>query len=425
MWTSRSWILSHSLLGGVEALNLLRPPTPETPFRIAYLPGEVLSALKSRRLSDVAVMSWLDPLRRLYSLDTLDTRFTTASSIPPKPLEPQREDRTNLEDSVGKGARNVGDGLPPSRWGTLEFYVYYIVFIICVPLMFKAAIEVSQGQSVNEKAQLFKALYYPTVLQSHPNYPKYSHLLSPGWIPGRKVDNSDAQYSTFRENVPYLFLVLTLHPLLRRLYESCTSSSDLGYNSLAKSDSDQASGRGSPLTPTVMAADARLNRRISFDIVFAFLFICALHGFSAFKILLILYINYSLATRLPRQYIPVATWIFNIGILFANELCKGYRFTAIAEFFLPWSAASREGVEQGGAAANWGAWLDSYGGLIPRWEILFNITVLRLISFNLDYYWSLSMRGSSPIEVCQPAISIAYLPLLESWSMRNETYENP
>jgi hypothetical protein len=48
---------------------------------------------------------------------------------------------------------------------------------------------------------------------------------------------------------------------------------------------------------------------------------------------------------------------------------------------------------------NWGSWLDSHGGIMPRWEILFNITVLRLISFNLDYYWSLDRRAESPLEV--------------------------
>jgi D-alanyl-lipoteichoic acid acyltransferase DltB (MBOAT superfamily) len=36
---------------------------------------------------------------------------------------------------------------------------------------------------------------------------------------------------------------------------------------------------------------------------------------------------------------------------------------------------------------------------MSRWEILFNITILRLISFNLDYYWSLDRRSGSPIEV--------------------------
>ena len=233
----------------------------------------------------------------------------------------------------------------------------------------------------------------PVPTESHPNYPKFSQLLSPGWIPGRKVDNSDAQYSTFRENIPHLFLALIIHPLLRRVYGLCTGNgSNSAYNSLAQGDSNRISG---PVSPTAIAADKRLSQRASFDFAFALLFICALHGFSAFKILSILYINYSIATRLPRQYIPVTTWTFNISILFANELCKGYRFATIAESLMPWSVSSTSGV----AEPNWGTWLDSYGGLNPRWEILFNITVLRLVSFNLDYYWSLGMRESNGIEV--------------------------
>jgi len=31
--------------------------------------------------------------------------------------------------------------------------------------------------------------------------------------------------------------------------------------------------------------------------------------------------------------------------------------------------------------------------------VLFNICVLRLISFNFDYYWSFDRRATSPIEV--------------------------
>jgi len=54
--------------------------------------------------------------------------------------------------------------------------------------------------------------------------------------------------------------------------------------------------------------------------------------------------------------------------------------------------------EKGEPTSNFGHTLDSYGGLIPRWEVLFNFTILRLISFNLDYYWSLNTRTSSPLE---------------------------
>jgi hypothetical protein len=55
--------------------------------------------------------------------------------------------------------------------------------------------------------------------------------------------------------------------------------------------------------------------------------------------------------------------------------------------------------EKGEWSRNFGHTLDSYGGLMARWEVLFNFTVLRLISFNLDYYWSLNSKVGSPLEV--------------------------
>ena len=152
-----------------------------------------------------------------------------------------------------------------------------------------------------------------------------------------------------------------------------------------------------------------MTRRVSFDLYFAIVYILALHGSSAFKIFFILYINYTLATKLRKDYVPVTTWVFNIGVLFANELFKGYPFAGIAGLARPWSEqAGGSGLHSAGQS--WGAYLDSYGGLLPRWEILFNITVLRLISFNLDYLWSLKSSESSALEVCDNKSIV--LPLL-------------
>jgi hypothetical protein len=151
-----------------------------------------------------------------------------------------------------------------------------------------------------------------------------------------------------------------------------------------------------PTTSISIAGDARLKQRITFDYYFALIFITALHGVSAAKVLLILYLNYNIATRLPRKYIPAATWIFNIGTLFANELCGGYPLASAARVASAFLGNHGEQI----ALVRWGRWLDNLGGLMPRWEILFNITVLRLISFNMDYYWSLDYPSSSPIEVC-------------------------
>lgn len=191
-----------------------------------------------------------------------------------------------------------------------------------------------------------------------------------------------------------MFLLLIFHPLLRRLYESLYPISDGLSSHLSESKSDIQRSAGTQH----VEADARLNRRVIYDVFFAALFLVALHGFSAFKVLLILYVNYTLATRLPTAYVPTVTWIFNIGILFANELCRGYPFEKLVDILLPWSA-SNESPSEKEPLENWGSFLDSYGGLIPRWEIQFNITMLRLISFNLDFYWSLSRAGGGHLEV--------------------------
>ncbi len=140
-----------------------------------------------------------------------------------------------------------------------------------------------------------------------------------------------------------------------------------------------------------------MSQRASFDYWFGLIFLGVLHGFSAFKVILLLYLNFSIATRLPRQYVPIATWIFNIGTLFANELCDGYKYANIAQFI---SSTGPYTLEKESNLHKWGAWLDSYGGIMSRWEILFNITVLRMISYNMDYTWSTDRRAGSPIEVC-------------------------
>ncbi len=235
---------------------------------------------------------------------------------------------------------------------------------------------------------------------SHPNFSKFEHLLSAGWIPGRKVDNSDQQYAGFRSNIPYLALLLILHPVLRRAYAYLQPTKD-SSNSVASGDRLN----GTSLTKKYTSgADTCKTRRLTFDVLFAFVYIFALHGSSAFKILMILYINYTLATRLGREAVPLATWTFNIGILFANELCSGYPYASFANLLQPSMSFAKDQATEG-ARPNWGLFLDSYGGLIPRWEILFNITVLRLISFNLDYYWASGHTNSSALEV-RPALTI-------------------
>lgn len=99
--------------------------------------------------------------RRLYSLETLDTRFTVSSTTPLKAvadsgshnsLSEYNPGKNHYEDGRGSRAgglggtsNNAGSSTSP-KWNTLEFYIYYIIFILAVPMMFKTVIDVSRGK---------------------------------------------------------------------------------------------------------------------------------------------------------------------------------------------------------------------------------------------------------------------------------------
>lgn len=231
-------------------------------------------------------------LLSLLSVETLDTR-----------LEPPNDE---------KKAQQAKSKAGPARWKTPEFYVYAVIFAIAVPLMFKAAIDSSSS--------------------SNPNYELYSDLLQPGWIFGRLVDNSDSQYSGFRNNFPYLVIVIVAHVALRR-----------------------------GLNQSVLKLD-----RLNFDIGFSIIFLSLLYGIGMVKIMMLLGVNYYISKIENKKWGYIATWVFGIGILFANELTEGYQLKIVDP--------SLEHIDV------------KYGGLMQRWDVNFNFTMLRMISFNIDYF---------------------------------------
>lgn len=343
-------------------------------------------------------------LKSIYALDTIDTRFTTPSGVPYRRRQNDTDGNGKREDDRGLGLeRTTTSGASAeagreggitaetlrTKWGTPEFYLYYLVVGIAVPYMFWVAYDVSRP--------------------SDPRYKRYEPWLSQGWIPGRKIDLSDFQYGNLRRNLPVMGLLLVFHPLGRQLWNFIFPVKE--QQTRGSSSGSSGSGRNSPFprssTPTPEAADARLRQRTSYDFTFALIFLVILHGFSAVKILTILLVNYKIGTALPKKYIPATTWIFNLIVLFANELCDGYKFKNIAAILT--GGAPLPG-ETPNLLVSLGEWMDSYRGLQPKWAVLFNITILRLISFNLDYYWSLDRRSGSPIEVIIPHPSLSHDP---------------
>nr|XP_018259356.1 glycerol transporter [Kwoniella dejecticola CBS 10117]OBR81514.1 glycerol transporter [Kwoniella dejecticola CBS 10117] len=209
---------------------------------------------------------------------------------------------------------------PRPRWDTLEFRLYGVVFLVVVPMMIWVPIRLS--------------------LPSHPNYYNFEYRLSEGWF-GHKVDNSDAQYRTFRSNLTALLSLSSVY--------LATSSM---FSRLVK--------------PTP-------KQRLKLIAAFSTAMIVLLHGFSSLKILVILFLNYRLSKiRILNEGFLKKVWpgiliVLNMGVLFLNDRHQGYRF--------------------GELHAALGTF-DKWEGMLPRWHISFNITMMRMVSFGIDYLWS-------------------------------------
>lgn len=104
------------------------------------------------------VRRWLRWVRKLYSLDTLDTRFTVPSNTPPRgavtelqidPIKdsPNTDNVANATTSQQDGRNKIAANAPPSLWKTNEFYFYYFIFMTVVPVMCYVPYAVSQRKS--------------------------------------------------------------------------------------------------------------------------------------------------------------------------------------------------------------------------------------------------------------------------------------
>lgn len=80
--------------------------------------------------------------QNIYNLDTLDTRFTSSSSVPYQTVVDARSDPSLAAESSSKAAQTRVT--QPPKWKTPEFYLYYVVFAIAVPYMFWVPYSVSR-----------------------------------------------------------------------------------------------------------------------------------------------------------------------------------------------------------------------------------------------------------------------------------------
>ncbi|OMJ22986.1 Glycerol uptake protein 1 [Smittium culicis] len=241
-----------------------------------------------------------------------------------------------------------------SRVFTYEYYIYYLITLIVVPFM------LYQGWVISSP--------------SHPIYSQYKHKLSDGWIFGRKVDLSDSQWSTFRNNVPILSIVMLFFVLLNKL--TIRYNKKLPGNLAASTFTNKLERFSSASNSISISYQKQFSLRHDNNLLicgmalFSLIFFIFVFGFSTIFILSIMSLNYLLTKKVfaGSKHAFVAIFGFNMLILFTNEIFSGYLFASISPSL---------------------AWMDLHRGMMRRWDTTFNITMLRMVSFSLDYHWKL------------------------------------
>ncbi|BBN05317.1 membrane-bound O-acyltransferase GUP1_2 [Marchantia polymorpha subsp. ruderalis] len=166
--------------------------------------------------------------------------------------------------------------------------------------------------------------------------------LKQGWIMNRKVDLSDSQWRNFRSNLPVLAVVM---------------------------GSFTAVGQ-------ILRSTFQLRRRGMswFWLTLSLVYIVYLHGASVLFILAIALGNYYVVKFFGgTSVLPAVLWGYNLLFLICNRVYGGYRFSSFGEPL---------------------AILDNYRGVM-RWHISFNLVMLRLVSFGLDFHWAQLARIST------------------------------
>lgn len=231
-------------------------------------------------------------------------------------------------------------GLRPLRWRSPEFVLYYVVVALGL------AYGIHRAWKFSSRTTNLLAHYaaHSSSLAENPNFAQYGDRLSPGWLFGPMVDASDAQWRSFRTALPSataMFLAYTLLGIVLRRVEQ---------------------RRG------ITAMASRVQSRA----LIAVGGLVILHGLNALKILTLLTISYTIGKHGAggRKNVGL-TWIYACAVLFALEYLK---LSSLAQWCGPlrWLSARFSSP--------------ALAGFFPRWYVTFNITILRLISFNLDYY---------------------------------------
>ncbi|KAH8986223.1 hypothetical protein EDB86DRAFT_3082942 [Lactarius hatsudake] len=230
-------------------------------------------------------------------------------------------------------------GISP-RWRAYKHFLYYFVFIVGFTWMVYIPIEA--------------ALVSGTL----PNYDLCRHRLAEGWLPRSEIVTFTSRVVIVDPPPPRFRIISTMLPLqmLTRYHRATATRSTAPFA--------QTSQPPAAVMATFFALKYAYIRlilrdssptnnlhRIPFYLIFSLL------------MLIVRRANYGLAkaTGGTQLAVPV-TWLFNDEVLFANEWYGGYAFASLHSGF-------------------------------TFLHVRFNITMLRLMSFSIDYHWACNHIG--------------------------------
>ncbi|KAJ1765729.1 glycerol transporter [Coemansia sp. RSA 1813] len=300
------------------------------------VPGELSQTLLLRPLYQQATQ------QNSSDSTTLDMTALQQRRPPPPPEAAGRGKPLLLPGTTSTSRRRMRTP-SPSLLGTLEFKIYYLAYLIVVPNMIYTMYRASSP--LREE------------------YKEYEKKLSSGWMLGRMMDLTDGQWSTFRANLPAFTGAMLAYVVLNRIFKAFSTR-----------------GNDSRRPQNLKVTQRMVLPALWFPCLFATCFVIVLSGTSTVFILGLTFGNYALAKAVGRKrWAPLVFWAYNMAMLFANENYRGYEFRRIAESL---------------------AWLDEWRGILRRWDVTFNLTMLRMMSFSMDYHWRLCQeRALTPQQI--------------------------
>ncbi|ORY43439.1 MBOAT-domain-containing protein [Rhizoclosmatium globosum] len=221
---------------------------------------------------------------------------------------------------------------------TSELYLHAIGSFTCILLMLRCMFAFSSS--------------------TRPEFVQYSFLLSPSpFSASLFVDNSDSQYSSFRSNLKILIPLLIFHVSVSNAIQYAFSRSSKPFTLWKK-----------------------YSPRLLFNLAFSVIFFVIYNGLSGFlKLLIVFGFNYFGCMQLMKNsrtklLVPILSWGFGLAVLVYTNYYRGFQFA--------WIHPSL-------------GLLDASKGINASWFDPLRFGFLRMISFNMDYYWSQTQTPDS------------------------------